>query len=105
LLTISKPLRSGMVFGNPRREEAPMTESSPEEKPMPTIRRVSDERTRERAKLRPPHRRIEEEELDDAGEKRYVVRRWVVERTPGWFSKCRAVSVRYEKKSTNSLEG
>jgi hypothetical protein len=36
-----------------------------------------------------PHiRRIEEEKLDDAGEKRYAVRRWVVERTLGWFSKC-----------------
>ena len=72
---------------------------------MPTIRRISDERTRERAKLLPPHRRNEQEELDDAGEKRYAARRWVVERTLGWFSKCWAILVRYEKKSANYLEG
>ncbi len=35
----------------------------------------------------PRIRRIEEE-LDDACEKRYAVRRWVVERTLAWFSKC-----------------
>jgi putative transposase len=32
-----------MIFGNPRQEEAPMIERSPEEKPMPTIWRVPDE--------------------------------------------------------------
>jgi hypothetical protein len=34
-----------------------------------------------------PHIRRIEEDLDDACEKRYAVRRWVVERTLGWFSK------------------
>jgi transposase len=29
--------------------------------------------------------------------------RWVVERTLGWLSKCRAILVRYEKKATNYL--
>ena len=52
-----------------------------------------------------PHiRKIgEEKELDDAGEKRYPARRWVVERTLGWLSKCRAILVRYEKKAANYL--
>jgi transposase len=30
-------------------------------------------------------------------------RRWVVERTLGWLSKCRAILVRYDKKATNYL--
>jgi putative transposase len=48
-------------------------------------------------------RRIGEEKLDEAGEKRYPARRWVVERTLGWLSKCRAILVRYEKKAANYL--
>jgi putative transposase len=51
-----------------------------------------------------PHiRRIGEEKFDSAGEKRYPARRWVVERTLGWLSKCRAILVRYEKKAINYL--
>jgi putative transposase len=51
-----------------------------------------------------PHiRKIGEEKLDGAGEKRYPARRWVVERTLGWLSKCRAILVRYEKKAANYL--
>ena len=51
-----------------------------------------------------PHiRRIGEEKKDSAGEKRYPARRWVVERTLGWLSKCRAILVRYEKKAVNYL--
>ncbi len=50
-------------------------------------------------------RRIGEEKLDrGTGEKRYPARRWVVERTLGWLSKCRAILVRYEKKAANYLE-
>ena len=30
-------------------------------------------------------------------------RRWVVERTFGWLSKCRGILVRYEKKDVNYL--
>lgn len=48
-------------------------------------------------------RRIGEEKLDEAREKRYPARRWVVERTLGWLSKCRAIVVRYEKKAANYL--
>jgi putative transposase len=48
-------------------------------------------------------RRIGEEKLDSSGEKRYPARRWVVERTLGWLSKCRAILVRYEKKAANYL--
>jgi hypothetical protein len=44
-----------------------------------------------------------QEKLDDAGEKRYPARRWVVERTLSWLSKCRAILVRYEKKAANYL--
>lgn len=51
-----------------------------------------------------PHiRRIGEEKLDDQGEKRYPARRWVVERTLAWLSKCRAILVRYDKKAQNYL--
>ncbi len=51
-----------------------------------------------------PHiRRIGEEKLDEAREKRYPARRWVVERTLAWLSKCRAILVRYEKKAANYL--
>ena len=46
-------------------------------------------------------RRIGEENLDEAAEKRYPARRWVVERTLCWLSRCRAILVRYEKKATN----
>lgn len=51
-----------------------------------------------------PHiRRIGEEKKDSEGEKRYPARRWVVERTLGWLSKCRAILVRYDKKAANYL--
>jgi putative transposase len=51
-----------------------------------------------------PHiRRIGEEKLDETKRKRYPARRWVVERTLGWLSKCRGILVRYAKKSSNYL--
>jgi putative transposase len=51
-----------------------------------------------------PHiRRIGEERLDDKGEKRHPARRWVVERTLAWLSKCRGLLVRSEKKACNYL--
>ena len=51
-----------------------------------------------------PHiRRIGEEKKDARGRKRHPARRWVVERTLGWLSKCRAILVRYDKKSSNYL--
>ena len=49
-----------------------------------------------------PHiRRIGEEKLDHWGEKTFPARRWVVERTLAWLSKCRAILVRYDKKASN----
>ena len=48
-------------------------------------------------------RRIGEEKLDEQGENRDPTRRWVVERTLAWLSKCRALLVRYDKKSSNYL--
>ena len=48
-------------------------------------------------------RRIGEERLDQAGEKKHPARRYVVERTLGWLSKCRGLLIRYEKKSENYL--
>lgn len=48
-------------------------------------------------------RRIGEEKLDVLGQKRYPARRWVVERTLAWLSKCRALLVRYDKKPENFL--
>jgi putative transposase len=51
-----------------------------------------------------PHiRRIGEEKLDPHGQKTYPARRWVVERTLAWLSKCRGLLVRYEKKAINFL--
>lgn len=51
-----------------------------------------------------PHiRRIGEEKLDGKKRKRHPARRWVVERTLGWLSKCRAILVRYDKKACNYL--
>lgn len=35
--------------------------------------------------------------------KRHPARRWVVERTLAWLSKCRAILVRYAKKACNYL--
>lgn len=48
-------------------------------------------------------RRSGEEKLDASGEKHYPPRRWLVERTPAWLSKCRAILVRYDKKASNYL--
>jgi putative transposase len=51
-----------------------------------------------------PHmRRIGEEKLDPHGRKTYPARRWVVERTPAWLSKCRGLLVRSEQKAVNFL--
>ena len=51
-----------------------------------------------------PHiRRIGEETRDANSDKRYPARRWVVERTLAWLSKCRGLLVRYEKKAVNFL--
>ena len=51
-----------------------------------------------------PHiRRIGEEKFDEKKRKRCKARRWVVERTHAWLSKCRAILVRYAKKSSNYL--
>ena len=51
-----------------------------------------------------PHiRRIGEEKLDETGREALPARRWVVERTFAWLSKCRGLLVRYEKKAVNYL--
>ncbi len=57
----------------------------------------------EAAKYTPHIRRIGEEKLDKKGHKRRKARRWVVERTHAWLSKCRGILVRYAKKSSNYL--
>jgi putative transposase len=48
-------------------------------------------------------RRIGEEKLDSAGQKTHPARRWVVERTLAWLQRCRAILIRYDKKSANYL--
>lgn len=48
-------------------------------------------------------RRIGEEKLDGRGRKKHPARRWVVERLLAWLSKCRAILVRFAKKSSNYL--
>jgi putative transposase len=51
-----------------------------------------------------PHiRRIGEEKRDAPQERRSPAHRWVVERTPAWLSKCRAILVRSDKKAQNYL--
>jgi putative transposase len=57
----------------------------------------------EQAQYTPHIRRIGEEKLDDRGRKKHPARRWVVERTLAWLNKCRAILVRYAKKSSNYL--
>jgi len=48
-------------------------------------------------------RRIGEDSSQQQGKKKYPARRWVVERTQAWLSKCRGILVRYEKKAVNYL--
>lgn len=48
-------------------------------------------------------RRIGEEKLDQKGKKKHPARRYVVERTLAWLSKCRGLLIRYERKSENYL--
>jgi putative transposase len=51
-----------------------------------------------------PHiRKIGEEKLDEKKRKRHPARRWVVERAGAWLNRCRAILVRYAKKSSNYL--
>jgi len=51
-----------------------------------------------------PHiRRIGEERKACDRSKGHKPRRWVVERTFAWLSKCRGILVRYEKKDANYL--
>ena len=57
----------------------------------------------EQAGYTPHIRRIGEEKFDAKGRKTRKARRWVVERTLGWLSKCRGILVRYAKKSCNYL--
>ena len=48
-------------------------------------------------------RRIGEEKLDARGMKGYPPRRWVVERTLAWRSKCRAILVCCHKEPSNYI--
>lgn len=48
-------------------------------------------------------RRIGEEKLDQKGQHKHPARRYVIERTICWLSKCRGLLVRYERKSENHL--
>ena len=51
-----------------------------------------------------PHiRKIGEEKAIRRGKNKHTPRRWVVERTLGWLSKCRAILVRYDKNAFNYL--
>jgi putative transposase len=51
-----------------------------------------------------PHiRRIGEEKKDLRGKKTNKARRWVVERTVSWLNRCRAILIRWDKKSENYL--
>ena len=42
-------------------------------------------------------------DLRPPAKKRYKPRRWVVERTLAWLSKCRAILVRWDKQACNYL--
>lgn len=64
----------------------------------PRCRQIAEE-----ADYTPHIRRIGEEKLDAIGEKTHPARRWVVERTLAWLSRCRGILVRYEKKANNYM--
>jgi putative transposase len=55
------------------------------------------------ARYTPHIRRIGEETKSCDRSQGHRPRRWVVERTFGWLSKCRGILVRYDKKDTNYL--
>jgi putative transposase len=55
------------------------------------------------AKYTPHIRRIGEEKKSCDESKGHKPRRWVVERTFAWLSKCRGILVRYDKKDENYL--
>ncbi len=57
----------------------------------------------ERAGYQAHIKRIGQEKLDDAGDKRHPARRWVVERTFAWLSRCRGLLIRWDKKASNYL--
>lgn len=59
--------------------------------------------TAARHKYTPHIRRIGEEQPVRHGPRKHKPRRWVVERTLGWLSKCRAILVRYDKHGFNYL--
>jgi putative transposase len=47
-----------------------------------------------------PHiHRIGQEKMDSARQKTHPARRWVVERTLAWLSRCRGLLIRWEKKA------
>ena len=48
-------------------------------------------------------RRIGEEKFDANKKKKHPARRWVVERAGAWLNGCRAILVRWNKKSENYL--
>lgn len=50
-----------------------------------------------------PHIRAIGEEPTKPHHRKHPARRWVVERTLAWLSKCRALLVRYDKKAENYL--
>lgn len=51
----------------------------------------------------PQHLCLDKAYDNPTGEKRFPARRWVVERTLVWLSKCRALLIRYDKHSANFL--
>jgi putative transposase len=55
------------------------------------------------ARYTPHIRRIGEEKKSCDASQGHTPRRWVVERTFAWLSKCRGILVRYDKKDTNYL--
>lgn len=61
------------------------------------------EEAAEKYKYTPHIRRIGEETTPGWGKrkKKHSARRWVVERTLAWLSKCRAILVRWDKKAEN----
>lgn len=48
-------------------------------------------------------KRIGQEKLDQAGDKAHPARRWVVERTFAWLSRCRGLLIRWDKRASNYL--
>lgn len=87
-----------VVVGRPEPEEGEQHLCLDKAYDNPASRQVAEEQG-----YVPHIRRIGEEKLDEKKQKKHPARRWVAERAGAWLNGCRALLVRYAKKSSNYL--